>query len=477
VKPKDTVGSEDVARFRALVRARTGMVVPGSRTADLERALERAVAAADLPDARALHGVLSRKAHAGDLLDAMVSALNVGETHFFRGAPQIKVLEQRILPKLIDRRGRERRLRIWSAGCSTGEEAYTLAILLRRLLPAPAEWDVLILATDINGRSLERARRGLYTAWSLRGAPEFVRNSYLAGEGNRFEIAPQIRDMVTFSRLNLAEDDYPSVSTNTQAMDLIVCRNVLLYFDEDGTRAVMRRLRDALAEGGWLMLGPVEAGLGAFDGLEQDEPGTAAYRRSTGSSARSDREESLVPSLAQQTATRQLRRKRPRSRPWPPSPPSSSSPPSPPSEPGILDGSAAFEVALELWRTGRAAEALGRLEAEAEGHPLIAPLHYLTGLILLEEERTEEAIAAFRRSTYADPSFALGHLAQGIIFAGRGSRRRAAIGLENAARLVTDLEPDAVLPYADGLTASDVLALVAVQRELLEADALEVTRA
>jgi chemotaxis protein methyltransferase CheR len=470
VKPKPAASTEDVARFRALVRARTGMVVPGSRTRDLERALERAVADADLPDALALHRVLSRKAQAGDLLDAMVSALNVSETHFFRGAPQIKVLEQRILPELIDRRRRERRLRIWSVGCSTGEEAYTLAILLHRLLLELAEWDVLILATDINGRSLERARRGLYTAWSLRGAPEFVRASYLASDGNRFEIVPQIRDMVTFSRLNLAEDDYPSVSTDTQAMDLIVCRNVLLYFDEVGARAIVRRLRDALAEGGWLMLGPVEAGLGAFDGLAQDAPGTATYRRSQGPSARSDREESPAPPVAPQTTARQLRRTSPPSR-------HSRAPRSSlPSEPSAPDGPTAFEVALELWRGGRAEEALRRLEAEAEAHPLTAPLHYLTGLILLEEERTDEALAAFRRCTYVDPAFALGHLAQGIVFAGRGSGRRAAVALDSAVRLVADLEPDEVLPYADGLTARDVLALVAVQRELLAPDALEAIR-
>jgi chemotaxis protein methyltransferase CheR len=460
--------SEDVARFRALVRARTGMVVPESRTRDLERALQRAVADADLPDARALHGVLSRKAQAGDLLDAMVSALNVSETHFFRGAPQIKVLEQRILPELIDRRRRERRLRIWSVGCSTGEEAYTLAILLRRLLPVPAEWDVLILATDINGRSLERARRGVYTAWSLRGAPEFVRTSYLTGEGNRFEIVPQVRDMVTFSRLNLAEDDYPSASTDTQSMDLIVCRNVLLYFDEDGIRAVVHRLRDALADGGWLMLGPVEAGLGAFDGLAQDAPGTAAFRRSQAPSARSDIGESRVPPVARQIAPLRPRRTSP------------SSPPSRisvPSETSAQDGPAAFEVALELLRGGRAEEALRRLETDDDGQPLSAPLHYLTGLILLQEERTDEALAAFRRCTYVDPAFALGHLAQGIVFSGRGSGRRAAVALDSAVRLVTDLEPDDVLPYADGLTARDVLALVALQRELLTADALEAIHA
>jgi chemotaxis protein methyltransferase CheR len=473
VKPKPPASSEDVARFRALVRARTGMVVPESRTRDLERALERAVADADLPDARALHGVLSMKAQAGDLLDAMVSALNVSETHFFRGAPQIEVLEQRILPELIDRRRRERRLRIWSAGCSTGEEAYTLAILVRRLLPVPAAWDVLILATDINGRSLERARRGLYTAWALRGAPEFVRTSYLAGEGNLLEIVPQIRDMVTFSRLNLAEDAYPSVSTNTHAMDLIVCRNVLLYFDEDGIRTVVGRLRDALAEGGWLMLGPVEAGFGAFEGLAQDAPGTAAYRRSQDPPVRSDRQGSPAPPVPARTAARQLRRTSPPPRPSRPSRPFRAPRPPLPSEPSVPDGPAAFDVALELWRGGRAEEALRRLEAEADENPLAAPLHYLTGLILLEAGRAEEALEAFRRCTYADHSFALGHLAQGIVFAGRGSGRRAAVALDNAARLVADLEPDSVLPYADGLTARDVLALVAVQRELLASHVLQ----
>ena len=470
MKPESGASRGDVGRFRALVRARTGMVVPESRTRDLEHALERALADAGLPDARALNRVLSSKAPAGDLLDAIVSALNVSETHFFRSAPQVKVLEQRILPELIERRRRERRLRIWSVGCSTGEEAYTLAILLHRLLPELAGWSVRILATDINGRSLERARRGLYTAWSLRGAPEFVRASYLTGQGNRFEIVPQVRDLVTFTRLNLAEDAYPSVSTDTVAMDLIVCRNVLLYFDEVGGRAVVQRLRDALVEGGWLVLGSVEAGLGAIDGLAKDAPGTATYRRSQGPSARSDRQESPVSPVARQRAARQRRRASPPSRH------SQATRPSLPTESSAPDGPPAFDVALQLWKMGRADEALRRLEAEAERHPLTAPLQYLTGLILLEEERTDEALAAFRRCTYVDPAFALGHLAQGIVFAGRGSGQRAVIALDSAVRLVADLEPDAALPYADGLTARDVRALVAVQRELLAPDAQEAIR-
>lgn len=460
---KQAASSEDVARFRALIRARTGMAAPESRIPELKRALERATTDAGVPDVRALYERLSTDASTSDLFEILLSALNVSETYFFRGAPQIKVLEQRILPELIGRRRRERRLRIWSAGCSTGEEAYTLAILLRSLLPVPTEWDVLILATDINGRSLERARRGLYTAWSLRGAPEFVRTSYLARKGDRFEVVPQIRDMVTFSRLNLAEDHYPSPSTDAQAMDLIVCRNVLLYFDEDGTRAVVRRLRDALAEGGWLMLAPSEAAIGAFDGLVLDGSATAVYRRPQAQPARPGPE---VKTAARKTAARLPPAA---SRPSPPSPPT------PRLEPSAPGGPTAFEEALALWKAGLAEEALRRLKAEAEGRPLTAPLHYLTGLILLEEERTDEALATFRRCTYADPTYALGHLAQGIVFAGRGSGRRAGIALDNAARLAADLEPDAVLFEADGMTSRDVLALVAAQRELLTPDALEAT--
>ena len=154
--------------------------------------------------------------------------MNLSETHFFRGASQIQALEQRILPEVIARRSSERRLRIWSAGCSTGEEAYTLAILVNRLLPDVASWDVLILATDINSRSLQQGRRGIYGKWSLRGTSELAAASYLTRLGDRFEVVPRIRAMVTFYRLNLVENLYPSPSTNTHAMDLILCRNVLL---------------------------------------------------------------------------------------------------------------------------------------------------------------------------------------------------------------------------------------------------------
>jgi chemotaxis protein methyltransferase CheR len=434
------------------------MALPESRASDLERAVQRAAADSGAPDAGALYELLLGRAHSCDPLDALISALNVSETHFFRDAGQIQALEQRILPELISRRRPERRLRLWSAGCSTGEEAYTLSILVERLLPDLAQWDVLILATDINGRSLERARRGVYGAWSLRGMSPLVARSYLNRRGDRFEVAPRIRAMVTFARLNLAEDVYPSLATNTQAMDLVLCRNVLVYFDAEGGRAVVGRLRDALGDGGWLLVSQVEAGLRVFDGLAQDAPGTAIYRKAHPRPAEIDvrrEERAAVPRAAEPE------------RPVPTSTPRRRQPPPRTRARGADDPPAAHEEALRLWRSGLREAALRRLEAVTESRPLAAPLHYLYGLILLDGERTDEALAAFRRCTYADPEFALAHLAQAGLFARMGLRGRARAALETTTRLVAGLEPDAVFFQGDGLTVGDVLELIAAQRELL----------
>lgn len=446
-----------LARFRELVRTQTGMTLLEARSADLERAVQRATAELGLTDADALYELLLDRPASSEALDALVSALNISETHFFRSADQIESLKQRILPELIDRRRPARRLRLWSAGCSTGEEPYTLAMLLARLLPDLAEWDVLILATDINGRSLERARRGAYRAWSLRGTSALELAPYLISRGHCFEVAPSIRAMVTFAALNLAEDVYPSPATNTTEMDLILCRNVLLYFDKEGTRAVVGRLRDALADGGSLLVSPTEVGLGVFDGLTQDARATGTYRKAEPQSIAIGGRRRPGPPPARRAPG-----------PAPPAPASRPRPsPGPPAPASACDAATAEAEALALWRAGDPQTALRQIEEMTGSHPLAAPLHYLHGLLLLEAERHEEALAAFRRCTYADPACALGHLSQVGLFARAGLRRRALAALENSARLVDDLDADTVFSLGDGVSVGDILELIASQRQLL----------
>lgn len=447
----------EVARFRDLVRLRTGMMVPESRTADLRRALHQVAAEWGAPDADTLHRQLLGRGHPSPPLDALVSALNVSETHFFRDAGQIRVLERHILPELIRRRRLEQRLhlRLWSAGCSTGEEAYTLAILVRRALPELAEWHVVIHATDINGRSLEHARRGVYGGWSLRGTSPVDLRSNFVRRGERFEVVPSIRSMVTFAPLNLADDVYPSPATNTQTMDLILCRNVLMYFDEVGARAVVARLRDALTEDGWLLVSTVEASLHIFDGLAHESPGTAIYRRAKPCPPA----HAGPPHPAPERRAGGRRRRAPTPPPGDPAPPSRRSP--------DADDTSARDEALTLWRAGRPDAALQRLDVVTESRPLAARLHYLRGLILLDRDRTADALAAFRRCTYADPEFGLGHLAQAGLFTRMQLPGRARVALETAARLLAGPEPNLLWSQGDAVTAGDVHHLIAAQRQLL----------
>jgi chemotaxis protein methyltransferase CheR len=435
------------------------MAFPELRSSDLEWAIERAAADSDA-SIGALYELLAGPAPSPAALDALTCALNVSETYFFRDAPQIHALEHRILPELIRRRRTERQLRVWSAGCSTGEEPYTLAILLKRLLKDLAEWDVLILATDINGRSLETARRGVYGAWSFRGTPPVGLISYVTPRGKKFEVVPSIRAMVTFAQLNLVDDIYPALATNTLEIDVVLCRNVLLYFDEEGGRAVVRRLRDALSDGGRLLVSQVEAGLRVFDGLEQDAPGTAVYRKVGAKPMTLDVEQEALAAVrpdakpSRPVSTSRLRR---------------NPPPLRVDHAGPGEAPATNDEALRLWRAGLAESALQRLETDIESYPLAAPLHYLYGLILIDANRSDEALVAFRRCTYADPKFALGHLAQAHLLARMGLWSRAKAPLETSARLVADLEADAVVLQGDGLSVGDVLELIAAERELLAA--------
>src|SRR5262249_39320751 len=136
------------------------------------------------------------------LRDQLLEALTVGESYFFRHRPYFDLLERDVLPRMIAERRRTRRLRIWSAGCATGEEAYSLAILIWRLLPDLAQWDVSILATDLNASFLAQAREGNYGDWSLRGSDDEFRATYFEQDGRRYQIRPWIARLVRFARLN-----------------------------------------------------------------------------------------------------------------------------------------------------------------------------------------------------------------------------------------------------------------------------------
>jgi chemotaxis protein methyltransferase CheR len=179
-----------------------------------------------------------------------------GETYFFRDHGQFDLLRLRLLPELIERRRQAKTLRLWSAGCSSGEEAYSLAILVDLLLPRRDGWDILILGSDIDQPALEKARRGRYGQWSFRMAAPSWQQQYFRRQRDEWVLEERLRSMVTFRAGDLLGKLL--AGGEWREMDLILCRNVFIYFDTDAVTMVAAKLADALSAGGYLMTGHTE---------------------------------------------------------------------------------------------------------------------------------------------------------------------------------------------------------------------------
>ncbi len=254
---------EILEQLSSLMAEQVGLHYPRPRWRDLEKGLQAAAVDLDFPDASALAQHLFSAPLTKEVVEILAGHLTINETYFFRDRRIFEILEWEILPPLLAaRRSEERRLRIWSAGCASGEEAYSLAILLLRVLPDPTAWQITLLATDISQRALRKAEQGVFSQWSFRGVPAWLREKYFFRvQGEHWEINPRLKEMVTFSYLNLATDPFPSLINNTSAMDIIFCRNVLMYFTPSVIQRALANFSAALVDEGWLMVSPAECAL------------------------------------------------------------------------------------------------------------------------------------------------------------------------------------------------------------------------
>ena len=193
-------------------------------------------------------------------IEKLATFLTIGETYFFREKKALDYLEFDYLPKLIIKRAKStKKLRIWSAACATGEEPYSIAIILKKIIPDIKNWDIKILATDINPSFIKKAKEGIYSKWSFRGNTQpFIANNFKQINETRYQINQEIKEMVTFSFINLASDTYPSSHNETSEIDVILCRNVMIYFSPKGIKSVTTKLYKSLKKDGVLAVSPVE---------------------------------------------------------------------------------------------------------------------------------------------------------------------------------------------------------------------------
>jgi chemotaxis protein methyltransferase CheR len=205
----------------------------------------------------------------------MVEAMTTNETSFYRDAHPFDAMKAAIVPELIVKRAAKKAIHIWSAASSTGQEAYSIAMLLKEQFPALATWNVRILGTDLSDDVLEKARAGRFSQVEInRGLPALLLAKYFKREGMQWELAPQIRAMASFQKLNLIER-WPPLPT----MDVVFLRNVLIYFSPETKRMILEKVRAVMAPNAVLFLGAAETTIGLDSLFERVQTGNSVYYR------------------------------------------------------------------------------------------------------------------------------------------------------------------------------------------------------
>jgi len=472
-----------LSRLSDFLEVQVGLHFPKERWRDLERGIAAASRESGQPELEAYIRWLLAAPLTRTQIEGLASHLTVGETYFFREQKSLDILEQQILPELLRARAQsEKHVRIWSAGCCSGEEPYTIAMLLDRLVPDLNNWNLTILATDINPRFLRKAARGIYDAWSFRDTPGWLRERYFTRRRDgRYEIQPRIRQMVSFSYLNLADDAYPSLVNGTNAMDVILCRNVLMYFARERAKMVVDKLHRSLVDGGWLITSPAETSSVQFSAFTAvDFPGAFLYRRMEAAGPWTIAVRHQAPWLEQESAAAlapapvalaQIAASSAAESVFVPEAPyaSAAEEVTQAEDAGtrVADAGEALRKARACAGEGRLAQAVEWCEKAIAADKLNPAHYYLLAAIEQERGQSENAERSLGRALYLEPDFALAHFALGNLCLSAGRRREARRHFGNALSLLRACPADALLPESDGLSAGRLVEIIASVRASL----------
>ena len=456
------------------VARRTGLVFVPNRCQALEQAVRVVMRHQCLADL----GEFERRLAAGRVpWEPLIAQMTVGETYFFRDPEHFEFLTQRVLPELMERRGTQYCPRVWSAGCASGEEAYSLAMALDEQGKLDGAF---VLGTDLNRVALTRARAGRYTKWSLRGLETRRLDRYFRWDANEVVLSQALRDRVTLQELNLSGAAYPSAVTCTFAMDFILCRNVLIYLSPEAILDLARRMFDCLSPGGYLVTGPSDPMLADPRFEVVSVTAGIAYHRPLGT---------LAPA---------------RPSPMPPFPGIRQAPRLPSSPPPPVPLPKEADAQLSLRERARIAEQQGDHEqlrrlatqhpdvpwlavlavqaicnaasvtgAESEcraalaRHPLTADLHYLHALMLLDLGQVDPATKALRRAIYLDSSLAIAYFTLGSVLVSLRDPAGAERAFRNAEQCARARPSDEPVPLASDINAQGLASAAARELGLL----------
>jgi len=485
----------DLSRF---ITAHTGLSFPRPKWKTLSKSIAAAARETGFIEPAEYAQKILHAPSPADLIEPLVGHLTVGETYFLRDKHMFQALQDHVIRGLIDHPRRpEKSLRFWSAGCATGEEAYSIAILLDRMGSRLNQWGVHIFGTDMNRKFLKIAEQGIYSQWSMRETPEsIIRTYFIPHPVNRFELIPRIREQVSFTRLNFADPDYRKPLGYPKPMDVIFCRNVLMYHDPMSRAHVINCLIDLLEENGWLITGPAESGFVTSAVLTPVRFSNATFFRK--GPARKEEKYPLTYKKRQnreQVAAnfRDARRSRDRI------PNNRRITDTQPTEAPSVQHT--YEDAVSDYDRGRyqeAADKLNRLLANGRSRngaflmqtesmilltrcyanlgelkhadywcrtaiaseKLNPDLYFLLSTIYQAGNDPEGAIRALKQALYLDPDFVMGHFQMGFLFKQKGRLEESRKRFSNALKLLKAKDPGEILPHSEGMTAGRMLETV-----------------
>lgn len=434
----------------------------------------------------------------------LVLLLTIGETYFFRDQGQFSLLRNKLLPELIadkiknsDIYNQKPSLRIWSAGCSSGEEPYSLAILVKELIPDLNEWNISIIGTDINSQSIEKAQQGIYDPWSFRQVSPQLQKQYFHQCKMRWSVDEQIRKMVKFYCFNLFQSAFQSQINDIQSMDLIMCRNVFIYFDSQAIATVVEKFYHTLSPGGYLIAGHAELHGQNLGQLQPKSfPESVVYQRSDlpiaanvinfnstkilqTQSTPTEKKPTIKPlPVVNLTATKSvtsIARSEKRS--------PSFNRVEKPSQPTLTEAKTFFDLGEYNQAIQAAKQVLGQHPREFDAYYLIAQAwanlgdsqqavewcqqalkinelsekpYYLLAHLAEEEGDFDKAKALFKKIIYLAPSSIGAYLEIGSIYAKEGDRNRAKKMLTTAWDLIKKLSPDSPIESYRNIPASEL---------------------
>jgi chemotaxis protein methyltransferase CheR len=431
----------------------TGLTYYADKDVDLALRVRRRLSIVGAPDCASYLDILHDPVRGAAELDSLIEEVTIGETYFFRHREHFDALRDLVFPDLIARNRANRRLRIWCAGCADGPEPYSLAILLKRdMAPLLTGWEVSILGTDINRRCLARAREGNFEAWALRSTPQDLRSNCFRKDGRLWSLAPVYKEWVSFQYHNLAEHSFPSLVNNLCSFDLIICRNVTIYFGGDLTQRVIRQFHDCLVPGGWLLVGPSEPNMTYFLSFRTvNAPGVTLYQKQASELVGQDCILQPIfnrPACDEANATSWSIDNRPQ-----------------------VDNLPDLPTLADVRRyadEGAWESAVRGCEQLLQKDSLNSAVHFYHALVLEQMGRHDEAERSLRQAIYLDRQFVLAHYYLGLFLQSRGNGRQAERCFENALDLLLSRGDADIFADADGITVAELRKLAKIHIEILQ---------